>query len=209
MFTGIVQETGRVVATPAGRLVIAAGKIISGLDSGGSISVNGVCLTATDVSGGSFYIDVMPETLRRTNLGLLRPGDHVNLERPLGLGGEVGGHLVQGHIDGTGRVASLAREGGALLMSLTAPAEIMPLIVAKGFIAVDGISLTVVEKGTDSFSVSIVGFTLKNTVLADRKIGDVVNLEADIIGKYVAEFLKPQGKGISAEFLREHGFLVN
>jgi riboflavin synthase len=209
MFTGIVQETGKVISVPAGRLVIAAGKIINGLEAGGSIAVNGVCLTATDVSGGSFSVDVMPETLRRTNLGLLRPGERVNLERPLGLGGEVGGHLVQGHIDGTGRVASMAREGEALLVRFTAPPDMMPLIVAKGFITVDGISLTVVEKGTDSFSVSIVGFTLRNTVLAERKVGDIVNLEADIIGKYVAEFLKPPAKGVSAEFLREHGFLVN
>jgi riboflavin synthase len=209
MFTGIVQETGKVVSTPAGRLVIAAGTVINGLEPGSSIAVNGVCLTATDITGGSFSVDVMPETLRRTNLGGLRPGDLVNLERPLGLGGEIGGHLVQGHIDGTGRVASLAKEGEALLMRFTAPPDIMPLIVEKGFIAVDGTSLTVVEKGTDSFSVSIVGFTLRHTVLADRKVGDTVNLEADIIGKYVAEFLKPQVKGISAEFLREHGFLVN
>ncbi len=209
MFTGIVQETGRVIAAPAGRLVIAAAKTISGLEAGGSVAVNGVCLTVTGVSGSSFSVDVMPETLRRTNLGRLHPGDRVNLERPLGLGAEVGGHLVQGHIDGTGCVASLAREGDALLMRFTAPAEIMPLIVEKGFIAVDGISLTVVEKGTDWFSVSIVAFTLGQTVLADRKVGDTVNLEADIIGKHVAEFLKPQGGGITAEFLREHGFLVN
>ena len=209
MFTGIVQETGKVVSIPAGRLVIAAGSVMPGLQPGGSIAVNGVCLTATDVAGGSFTVDVMPETLRRTNLGVLRPGDHVNLERPLGLGGEIGGHLVQGHIDGTGRVASLSREGEALLMRFTAPTEIMSLIVDKGFVAVDGASLTVVEKGMDSFTVSIVAFTLRHTVLADRKVGDSVNLEADIIGKYVAEFLKPQGKGISAEFLREHGFLVN
>jgi riboflavin synthase len=209
MFTGIVQETGKVVTAPAGRFVIAAGKITNGLEPGGSIAVNGVCLTVTNISGGSFSVDVMPETLRRTNLGLLRPGERVNLERPLGLGGEIGGHLVQGHIDGTGRVASLAKEGEALLMRFTAPPDIMPLIVAKGFIAVDGTSLTVVEKGMDSFTVSIVGFTLSHTILADRKVGDIVNLEADIIGKYVAEFLKPPGNGISAEFLREHGFLVN
>jgi riboflavin synthase len=209
MFTGIVQETGKVISLPAGRLVIAAGAAMTGLEPGGSIAVNGVCLTATGVNGASFSVDVMPETLSRTNLGLLRPGDRVNLERPLGLGGEIGGHLVQGHIDGTGRVVSIAREGDALLMDFTAPPEIMRFVVDKGFIAVDGTSLTVVEKGAGSFRVSIVGFTRSHSTLADRKVGDTVNLEADIIGKYVAEFLKPQNQGISAEFLREHGFPVN
>jgi riboflavin synthase len=209
MFTGIVQETGKVVSITAGRLAVAAGAVMGGLELGGSIAVNGVCLTATEVTGSSFMVGVMPETLRRTNLGRLRPGDRVNLERPLGLGGEIGGHLVQGHIDGTGRVASVVREGEALLIDFSAPAEVMHYIVDKGFIAVDGASLTVVEKGTDSFRVSIVGFTREHTILADKKVGDEVNLEADIIGKYVAEFLKPQSKGISAEFLREHGFLVN
>ena len=209
MFTGIVQETGKVVSVAAGRLVIAAGAVMRGLEPGGSIAINGICLTATEIKGSSFSVDVMPETLRRTNLGRLRPGDHVNLERPLGLGGEIGGHLVQGHIDGTGRVASLVREGEALLIDFTAPAEVLRYIVDKGFIAVDGTSLTVVEKGMESFRVSIVGYTREHTILADKKVGDEVNLEADIIGKYVAEFLKPRSKGISAEFLREHGFLVN
>jgi riboflavin synthase len=209
MFTGIVQETGTVISIPAGRLVIAAGSVVTGLEPGGSIAVNGVCLTATAVEAASFSVDVMPETLRRTNLGRLRPGDRVNLERPLGLGGEIGGHLVQGHIDGTGRVASIVKEGEALLMDFAAPPEIMRFVVDKGFIAVDGTSLTVVEKGAGSFRVSIVGTTRRNTILGDRKVGDAVNLEADIIGKYVAEFVQPQGKGISAEFLREHGFMVN
>jgi riboflavin synthase len=209
MFTGIVQETGKVISVPAGRLVIAAGAAMTGLEPGGSIAVNGVCLTATGLAAGSFSVDIMPETLSRTNLGLLRAGDRVNLERPLGLGGEIGGHLVQGHIDGTGRVASIVKEGEALLMDFAAPPEIMRFIVVKGFIAVDGTSLTVVEKGAGSFRVSIVGFTRSHTILADRKVGDTVNLEADIIGKYVAEFVQPPSKGISAEFLREHGFLVN
>jgi riboflavin synthase len=209
MFTGIVQETGKVISVPAGRLVIGAGAVISGLEPGGSVAVNGVCLTVTEFDEASFSVDVMPETLRRTNLGRLRPGDRVNLERPLGLGGEIGGHLVQGHIDGTGRLASIVKEGEVLLLDFTAPPEIMRYIVDKGFIAVDGTSLTVVEKKAGSFRVSIVGFTSEHTILSERKVGDIVNLEADIIGKYVAEFLKPQNQGISAEFLREHGFLVN
>jgi riboflavin synthase len=209
MFTGIVQETGKVVSTPAGRLVIGAGAVIRGLEPGGSIAVNGVCLTTTEISPITFAVEIMPETLKRSNLGRLRPGDRVNLERPLGLGGELGGHLVQGHIDGTGTLASTKKEDETLLLDFTAPPDIMRYIVDKGFIAVDGTSLTIVEKGAGSFRVSIVGFTREHTILADRKIGDMVNLEADIIGKYVAEFLKPQDKGISAEFLREHGFPVN
>jgi riboflavin synthase len=211
MFTGIVQETGKVISVPAGRLVIGAGAAINGLEPGGSIAVNGVCLTATAVASGSFTMDVMPETLRRTNLGRLRPGDRVNLERPLGLGGELGGHLVQGHIDATGRVASIIKEGEALLMEFSAPPEVMRFVVDKGFIAVDGTSLTVTGKGAGSFKVSIVGFTRAHTILAERRPGDTVNLEADIIGKYVASFIgiKPPDQGISAEFLREHGFLVN
>ncbi len=209
MFTGIIEEAGSIVSVAAGKLVIAAGKVIDGIQSGGSIAVNGICLTVTEFTNMTFTVDVMPETTRRTNLGRLHPGDRVNLERPMGLGGEVGGHLVQGHIDDTGRVASIIREGEALLMRFEAPHEVMHYIVEKGFIAVDGTSLTVVDKDAASFSASIVGYTREHTILADRKTGDTVNLEADIIGKYVAEFMKPQGGGITAEFLQEHGFTVN
>lgn len=209
MFTGIIEEAGRVVSVPAGRLVIAASQVLEGMQSGGSIAVNGICLTVTDFSNKNFSVDVMPETLKRTNLGLLHTGDRVNLERPLGLGGEIGGHLVQGHIDDTGRLASITQEGEAVLMRFEASPEVMRYIVPKGFIAVDGTSLTVVDKDAASFSVSIVGYTRQHTTLADKKISDTVNLEVDIIGKYVAEFMKPQSTGITAEFLQEHGFPVN
>lgn len=209
MFTGIIEEAGRVVSVPAGRLVISASRILEGMQSGGSIAVNGICLTVTDFSDKNFSVDVMPETLKRTNLGLLHTGDRVNLERPLGLGGEIGGHLVQGHIDDTGRLASITQEGEAVLMRFEASPEVMRYIVPKGFIAVDGTSLTVVDKDVASFSVSIVGYTRQHTTLADKKISDTVNLEVDIIGKYVAEFMKPQSTGITAEFLQEHGFPVN
>ncbi len=209
MFTGIIEEAGRVVSVPAGRLVISASRILEGMQSGGSIAVNGICLTVTDFSDKNFSVDVMPETLKRTNLGRLHTGDSVNLERPLGLGGEIGGHLVQGHIDDTGRLASITQEGEAVLMRFEASPEVMRYIVPKGFIAVDGTSLTVVDKDVASFSVSIVGYTRQHTTLADKKISDTVNLEVDIIGKYVAEFMKPQSTGITAEFLQEHGFPVN
>ena len=209
MFTGIVQEIGTIASLPAGGLVINAGQILEGVTIGASIAVNGVCQTIIDFNNTSFTVEVMPETLKRTNLGLLKIGDRVNLERPLGLGGEIGGHLVQGHIDNTGEVVSIASEGEATIMRFRAPADLMPYIVVKGFIAVDGTSLTVVDKDNTSFSVSIVGFTRDNTILTGRRIGDKVNLEADIIGKYVAEFTRQPGAGITAEFLQEHGFTVN
>jgi riboflavin synthase len=209
MFTGIVQEIGTIDSLPSGGMVIKAGQILDGIKPGGSIAVNGVCQTVTAFTASSFSVDIMPETLKRTNLGTLHIGDSVNLERPLGLGGEVGGHLVQGHIDDTGQVLSVNQEGKALILSFKAPEELMPYIVAKGFIAVDGTSLTVVAKDRTSFSVSIVGFTRDNTILAGRRPGDTVNLEVDIIGKYIAEFAKKPGDSITAEFLQEHGFPVN
>jgi riboflavin synthase len=208
MFTGIIQETGSTISLGAGKLSIAAGDILKGVEPGGSIAVNGVCVTVTDLSGTSFSVDVMPETLSKTNLGLLRSGDKVNLERPLALGGELGGHLVQGHIDGTGKIVSITPEEGAVLMKFETDPEIMRYIVLKGFIAVDGISLTVTTRDAKTFGVSIVDYTRRQTTLADKKTGDRVNLEVDIIGKYVAEFVKPPARDMTAEFLQEHGFLI-
>lgn len=209
MFTGIVEEVGKVISAPAGGLVIAAREVLHGMKPGASIAVNGACLTVTGFTNKSFAVDVMPETLRRTNLGRLRTGDAVNLERPLALGGQLGGHLVQGHVDGTGTVAAIAPEGDALLMRFTAPPEVLRYAVARGFIAVDGISLTIAAKDTDSFSVAVVDYTRTHTTLGDRKAGDVVNLEIDIIAKYVEQFTHTPSAGITAEFLREHGFMVN
>jgi riboflavin synthase len=209
MFTGITEEIGTIASMTAGSLVINASQVLKDMKLGGSIAVNGACLTVTDLDSRCFSVEVMPETLHQTNLGRLRPGDKVNLERPLALGGELGGHLVQGHVDDTGRIASLTKEGEAVLMRFEAPPEVMRFIVPKGFIAVDGVSLTVTNKDTDSFQVSIVGYTRQHTNLAEKKVGDAVNLEVDIIGKYVAEFSRAQGSGITAEFLQEHGFPVN
>jgi riboflavin synthase len=202
LFTGIVEEVGSVVSVSASELKVAAAKALAGLQPGGSVAVNGTCLTAIAFDARTFTVNVMPETLQKTNLGLLKPGDKVNLERPMGLGGELGGHLVQGHIDGTGKVVAVTKETGAVRFKFEAPPELLRYVVSKGFIAVDGVSLTVTEKDARSFGVSVVDFTRQNTIMAERKVGDIVNLEADIIGKYVAEFLKPQDKGITAEFLR-------
>ncbi len=208
MFTGIVEEVARVASSHPGNLVIAARHVLQGMELGGSIAVNGVCLTVTDFGTGSFTVDVMPETLRRSNLGLLSAGDNVNVERPLALGGALGGHLVQGHVDGTGRVASIVRDGGEMLIRLEAPSEVMHYIVEKGFIAVEGVSLTVVNRDARSFQVSIVDYTHKHSTLGLTRVGDLVNLEVDIIAKYVEQLTEPHGKGITLDFLNEHGFLV-
>ena len=208
MFTGIVEEVGRVTPAQSGKLVISASGVLRGIELGGSIAVNGVCLTITSFSTSSFSVDIMPETLERTNLGLLSAGDEVNLERPLTLEKPLGGHLVQGHVDATGKVTSVMREGEAMLFRFEAPHEVMCYVVEKGFIAVDGVSLTVGAKDANSFQISVVDFTRKHTTLGSRQVGDLVNLEVDIIAKYVKQFSQPRRSGITASFLQEHGFLV-
>ncbi|HUV76135.1 MAG TPA: riboflavin synthase [Dehalococcoidales bacterium] len=208
MFTGIIEEVGKVSSTPAGSLVIAASEVMSGIKDGGSIAVNGVCLTVTSFTANSFSVDVMPETLKRTNLGLLSAGDKVNLERPVALGGQMGGHLVQGHVDDTGRVASVLWEGEATLIKFEASPEVMRFVVEKGFIAVDGISLTIASKEANSFCISVVDYTKQHTTLGNRQVGDLVNLEVDVIAKYVEQLSQPRSTGLTAEFLQEHGFLV-
>ncbi len=208
MFTGIIGELGRVTSASSRSLIIAGSKVLQGIEPGGSIAVNGVCLTVTSFNTNSFSVDIMLETKERTNLGLLSVGDRVNLEMPLTLGGQLGGHLVQGHVDATGRVASVSRDGGAMLIRFEAPFEVMRYIVEKGFVAVDGVSLTVMTKDTSSFSVSVVDYTRTHTTLGNRQVGDLVNLEVDIIAKYVEQLSQPHLTGITTNFLQEHGFLV-
>jgi len=210
VFTGIVEEVGGVTSVGSGKLVVAAEQVLQGMALGQSIAVNGVCLTVTAFNAGSFSVDVMPETLSRTNLGLLAAGDRVNLERPLSLGGQLGGHLVQGHVDATGRLADTVRDGDALLFRFEASPDVMRYIVEKGFIAVDGISLTVTSRDDTSFQVSMVEFTRQHTVMGERRVGDRVNLEVDIIAKYVEQFIQGhRTNGITVDFLQEHGFLVS
>jgi len=208
VFTGIIEEVGKVISAGGGELVIAASDVIHEIDRGASIAVNGVCLTVSDFDQSSFSVKVMPETLRRTNLGRLLPGEGVNLERALPLGGRLGGHLVQGHVDNIGRVLSITWEGEAMLINFYAPPEIMDYLVEKGFIAVDGVSLTIVTKNTSSFWVSVVDYTRRHTKLGTRRVGDMVNLEVDIIAKYVRQFSQTRRPGITVDFLQEHGFLV-
>jgi riboflavin synthase len=211
VFTGIVEETGRVKTATAGKLVISTDTVTRGMKPGDSVAVNGVCLTVTGFNADSFSVDVMPETLGVTNLGRLRAGDRLNLERAVALGGQMGGHLVQGHIDGTGTIAAVTPEAEAIIITVKAPAEIIRYTVQKGFIAVDGISLTIIDRDDNSFRVSVVGYTRRQTTLGEKRAGDPVNLETDIIGKYVEQFTGSQTRstGITAAFLQEHGFPVN
>jgi len=208
MFTGIVEEVGKVLSASPTNLVISAPQVVEGMKPGDSIAINGACLTVTEFDRASFSVDIMPETLKRTNLGPLKAGACVNLERPVALGGRLGGHLVQGHIDDTGRVMSMEWEDEALLFRFEAPPEVLRYTVPKGFIAIDGISLTVTEKGDSSFRVSVVEYTRRHTTLGSRKVDDVVNLEVDIIAKYVTHLTQPQSGGLTAEFLVEHGFTI-
>ncbi|MBA7712914.1 Riboflavin synthase [subsurface metagenome] len=208
MFTGIVEEIGKVSSAQPGSLVITASKVLQGVELGGSMAVNGVCLTVTNFDSNSFSVDIMTETLGRTNLGLLGVGDEVNLERPLTPEKQLGGHFVQGHIDDTGRVTSVTWDSTAVLIRVEAPPQAMRYIVKKGFIAVDGVSLTIVDYDAGSFLVSIVDFTRKHTTLGSKQVGDLVNLEVDIIAKYLERLSQARTSGITIDFLKEHGFLV-
>lgn len=220
MFTGIVEEVGHVVrvisGAHSGEIRIGAKKVLEGTQIGDSIAVNGVCLTVTNLYKDSFTADVMPVSLQRTNLGKLSSGAPVNLERAMAAGGRFGGHIVSGHIDGVGYIHEMHREENAVWVTIGAPPEILRLMVEKGSIAIDGISLTVARLKKDSFSVSVIPHTGEETILLKKKPGDPVNLENDIVGKYVEKLLSartdvPQSEstnksGITVEFLREHGF---
>ena len=191
MFTGIVEEMGRVVQ-PAPRMVVRAKVCIEDLRVGDSINVNGACLTAVKVGRDTFTVDTVPETLRRTNLGDVTAGGVVNLERALAAGGRMGGHVVQGHVDGTGRVLSITSQGNSHIFRFASPKRLLPYIVEKGFIAVDGISLTVVKRYAGSFTVAIIPHSISVTNLGARRPGDRVNLEVDILAKYVESILQSQ-----------------
>lgn len=190
MFTGLIEEQGRVLTPPRnGKLSLAASKVTEGLALGDSIAVNGVCLTVSAFSGQRFTADVMPETLHRSNLGELRIGSLVNLERALPATGRFGGHFVSGHIDGVGSLLSVRPVGNALIFSIRAAPELLRGIVEKGSVAIDGISLTVVEVTETLFSVSVIPHTAAVTTLAGKRPGDRLNLETDMIGKYVLRAL--------------------
>jgi riboflavin synthase len=190
MFTGIVEEVGSVVNISDNGMTVRAERVMSDLKLGDSIAVNGACLTAVSLSGSEFSVDLSPETMRRTSLGDLSAGGSVNLERALSASDRMGGHIVQGHVDGTGRITSTKEDGDSIIFRVRTPARLMPYIVEKGFIAVDGISLTVVKVATSSFMLAVIPYTLRNTNLETLSVGARVNLEADILAKYVENLLK-------------------
>ena len=194
MFTGIVEEVGIVrqviTGSRSGEIAIQARKVLAGTKIGDSIAVNGVCLTVTGLSSDGFTADVMPETLRRSNLGSLRKGSPVDLERAMAADGRFGGHIVSGHIDGTGRIAQMKRDENAVVVTIAAARELLALVVEKGSIAIDGISLTVASVTDTELTVSIIPHTADETVLLRKAAGDTVNLETDIVGKYVQKLLR-------------------
>jgi len=197
MFTGIVEEIGQVIevrfAQEHPQLLIGCQAVLAGARPGDSIAVEGVCLTVERLTEAGFVTGLMPETLHRTALGALEPGRAVNLERSLAADGRIGGHFVQGHIDGTGTVVERREEGAALLVAITVPAALARYIVEKGYIAVDGASLTVVTAQADRFTVSLVRHTQEHSTLAGKARGAAVNLEVDILGKYVERFVGQVG----------------
>lgn len=224
MFTGIVEEIGAVVSVTQGakaaKLALQGNLIFEDMHIGDSIAVNGVCLTVTEKTSNTFIVDVMPETLRRSSLGKLSKGSKVNMERAMAANGRFGGHIVSGHIDGTGEIESFIREDNAVWVTVKASPKLLKYIIEKGSIAIDGISLTVAYVDDRCFKVSLIPHTASNTTLLAKKAGDIVNLENDIVGKYIDKFLhfedsraeadgageKASG-GISVDFLAENGFM--
>jgi riboflavin synthase len=224
MFTGLIEEVGTAAAvrhsSGASRLVLSAPAIGPDCRIGESVSINGVCLTVVAAVGPRIEFDAVAETLRRSNLGELRPGDLVNLERALAAGGRFGGHIVQGHVDAAGRIVAIVPEATSHMLTIEMPGEIAPLVVEKGSIAVDGISLTVAALTETTFTVAIIPHTWAVTTLSHHRRGDRVNLEADVLAKYVDRLLEARfgrldlrepesastGTGLTEPVLRDHGF---
>ncbi len=217
MFTGIIEEVGEVkslkIGSESSKLTIKAHKVLEKTLIGDSIATNGVCLTVTNINGNTFEADVMEETFRRSNLGNLKVGSKVNLERALTLEKRLGGHIVSGHIDGCGKVLSLIKEKNAVWVTIGADKKILKYIIEKGSIAIDGISLTVAYVDEEVFKVSIIPHTGEETTLLTKTVGESVNLECDMIGKYVEKLLGFNNKeekkesSITKEFLRKNGFM--
>ena len=212
MFTGIVEEIGKIKAIRRGThsivLEVEATKVLEDTRIGDSIATNGVCLTVTAMGNGSFSADVMPETMLRSNLGQLQTNDLVNLERALALNSRLGGHLVAGHVDGTGRIIGKEQDDNAIWITVAASSEVMRYIIEKGSVAIDGVSLTVAFVDDAVFKVSVIPHTQEETTLTTKRIGDMVNLENDMIAKYVEKLMGRGSKsgGLSMEFLQENGF---
>ena len=216
MFTGIIEEIGTIKGIKRGNrsvvLEVEARKILEDVNIGDSIATNGVCLTVFAIKGDCFLADVMPETLMRSNLGSLRAGDRVNLERALCLNGRLGGHIVSGHIDGTGKIVNREKDENAIWITVETSAAVLRYIVDKGSITIDGLSLTVAGVSEDRFQVSIIPHTQDETTLVKKAVGEVVNLENDIVAKYIEKLLKPTSSsgekksGLTLDFLLANGF---
>jgi riboflavin synthase len=217
MFTGIVEEIGVIRAIQKGAhsavLDIQASVVLEDAHLGDSIALNGVCLTVTSLGKGHYTADVMHETLNRSSLAALKPGSRVNLERAMAANGRFGGHIVAGHVDGVGTIKSIVKDDNAIWYTIAAGPEVLKYVVEKGSITIDGISLTVARVTSTDFAISAIPHTVAITVLGDRKVGDIVNLETDIIGKYVEKLLTfeepapaAQKSGITMEFLSQHGY---
>lgn len=215
MFTGIIEEIGEISAVSQGRvsasLTIKAHLVNSDVKIGDSINTNGACLTVTDFNTSSFKVDVMSETMRRTNLSLLKARSRVNLERALKLSDRLGGHMVSGHIDGTGTITQITREEIATWFTIKAEKEILRYIIKKGSVAIDGISLTVADILDSSFKVSIIPHTAKETTLLSKKVGYIINIENDLTAKYIEKFMTPEKNGVKRDidmgFLKDNGFI--
>lgn len=216
MFTGIIEEIGVMKSIKKGSdsavITIGARKVLEDIHLGDSIAMNGVCLTVTSFDHNSYSVDVMHETLNRTNLGQLKSGSRVNLERAMAANGRFGGHIVAGHCDGTGVITAMEKDDNAIWVNISCQKAILKYIVEKGSITIDGISLTVARVDDKSFAVSVIPHTGSNTTLLEKKAGDTVNLETDILGKYVEKLLNYQKEeeekpsSITMDFLRQHGF---
>lgn len=218
MFTGLVEEIGTVKSIQHGarsiRMSIGAKKIMDDVKMGDSISTNGICLTVTSFDSHGFTVDVMPETMRRSNLGSQKVGSRVNLERALRVGDRLGGHMVGGHIDGTGKVVALEREDNAIWVSIEVSESVLRYVIEKGSIAIDGISLTVASVDERMFKVSIIPLTQQETTLTSKRVGDIVNLECDMTAKYIEKFMlhreeekKDQHNPLTMDFLKDNGFV--
>lgn len=211
MFTGIIEEVGSVLRIGGGSMELKASRVLEDVHLGDSIAVNGVCLTVTRFDAGSFTVDVMGETLRRSSLGSLKAGSRVNLERAMAADGRFGGHIVSGHIDDTGTVTEVKKEGNGVWVTITCKKDLLRYIAEKGSITIDGISLTVAELTDSGFRVCLIPHTGSQTTLLEKKAGGLVNLETDILAKYLERLMQPakepaDQRAIDLEFLRENGF---
>ena len=207
MFTGIVEEIGRLRSLNGGRIEISCEKILSDIKIGDSINTNGICLTVVEFGKDFFAADVMPETFRRTSLTEIKNGGILNLERALKVSDRLGGHIVSGHIDGVGKILSIRAEGNALFIKISAESSLLRQIAAKGSVALDGISLTVVDADAENFSVSMIPHTREVTNFKNKRVGSLVNIETDVLAKYVERLLNFKTEpALTREFLLENGF---